>query len=296
MSIAGGLHNALEAGARHRCEAIQIFTKNGSQWAGKALTEEAVEAFRDAADRYRIRRGRLELASHDSYLINLATPDRALLEKSRKAFLDEIRRCDRLGIGRLVFHPGAHVGSGEAAGLKAVARSLDWVFRRSEGSPTRVLLETTAGQGTSLGWRFEHLAEIIERTKEGDRLGVCIDTCHVLAAGYDYRNEEGYQRVFGGFDRLMGAERIEMFHLNDSKKGLDCRVDRHQHIGKGHVGSWAFARILKDPRFRSVPMVLETPKAGDMDRRNLARLRRLGRGRRLPEEPRSASVSPPARR
>lgn len=282
MSIAGGYHNAIASGAQHRCDAIQLFTKNNSQWAAKPIAAKEARAFHEAAGRLRQRLGRLELAAHDAYLINLASPDPALRRRSRKAFLEEISRCDLLGIPRLVFHPGAHMGAGEKRGAETVARSLNWVVSRARGSRVRILLETTAGQGTNIGWRFEHLARIMDLVDEGERLGVCYDTCHVLAAGYDFRTEGGYRRVMEEFDAVIGLRRLEMFHLNDSKRDAGSRVDRHQHIGKGLIGSWAFARILKDRRFRKIPMVLETPKANEMDRRNLAYLRRIGRQSRLP--------------
>jgi deoxyribonuclease-4 len=282
MSIAGGYDKAIEAGARYRCDAIQLFTKNNNQWAAKPITDGELLAFRTAAERLRVRLGRLELAAHDAYLINLASPDPALRRRSRLAFLEEIRRCDLLGIPRLVVHPGAHMGSGETRGIGNVARSLNWVMKRARGAAPRILLETTAGQGTNIGWKFEHLARIMNLVDDGDRLGVCYDTCHVLTAGYDYRGEAGYRGVMAEFDAVIGLHRLEMFHLNDSKRDAGSRVDRHQHIGKGFVGAWAFARILKDPRFRRTPMVLETPKADDMDRKNLAYLRRIGRRKRLP--------------
>jgi deoxyribonuclease-4 len=280
--MAGGYHNAIEAGARHRCDAIQLFTKNNNQWAAKPITDGEILEFRAAAEKLRRRLGRLELAAHDAYLINLASPEPALRRRSRRAFLEELHRCDLLGIPRLVFHPGAHMGSGERRGIRNVARSLDWVMRRAPGNATRILLETTAGQGTNIGWRFEHLAEIMKLVDDDDRLGVCFDTCHVLTAGYDYRGGAKYRRVMAEFDAIIGLHRLEMFHLNDSKRDAGSRVDRHQHIGKGFIGSWPFAQILKDRRFRHIPMVLETPKADDMDRRNLAYLRRIGRHEKLP--------------
>ncbi|MBU1702049.1 MAG: deoxyribonuclease IV, partial [Candidatus Eisenbacteria bacterium] len=178
------------------------------------------------------------------------------------------------------FHPGAHRGMGEEHGIRNIVQSLDEVLARAPGGRTTILLETTAGMGSSIGWRFEHLARIIENVKENHRLGVCFDTCHVLSAGYDYRDEEGYAKVMGEFDRLIGIERLRLFHLNDSKQEFNSHLDRHEHIGKGFVGSKAFARILRDPRFRDIPMVLETPKDDEMDRRNLALLRRLGRAAR----------------
>jgi deoxyribonuclease-4 len=241
----------------------------------KPLPVDAIHAWKAA-----LRDSPMETMAHDSYLINLASPDPALHRKSRQSFLDEARRCAALGIPFLVFHPGAHMGRGETSGLDRIARALDWTDRRLGGAPVTLLLENTAGQGTNLGWRFEHLAHILERVRRPERVGVCIDTCHLLAAGYDFRTEPGYRSVFGELDRRVGIERVRAFHLNDSKGDLGCRVDRHENIGKGHVGSRAFRLLLQDPRFAGVPKVLETPKAGGMDRRNLALLRRLASWRR----------------
>jgi deoxyribonuclease-4 len=212
---------------------------------------------------------------HDSYLINLASPDPALLEKSRQAFLEEIRRCDFLGIRLLVFHPGAHLGAGEESGLRRIVESLDWVCERSDGSSTVLLLENTAGMGSGLGYRLTHLAEILDHVRRPGRLGVCIDTCHLLASGVEFRTEESYAQLLGEMGRLFGIDRIRAMHLNDSKKDLGSRVDRHEHIGKGCIGSRPFGWILRDPRLSGVPKVIETAKAGEMDRKNLALLRRL---------------------
>lgn len=270
MSIAGGLHNAILEAARYRSRALQIFSRNSNQWTAKPLTDEAVETWKRTWAEHP-----MEVMVHDSYLINLASPDPALYERSRRAFLDEALRCDLLGIPSLVFHPGAHMGAGEEAGLQRIAAALDWTDRELGDRPVRLLAENTAGQGTNLGWRLEHLARLLELVENKDRLRFCIDTCHLLAGGYDFRDEEGYRRVFDEAVALLGAERIAGFHLNDSKKDLGSRVDRHEHIGKGCVGSKAFRFLLADPRFVHVPKVLETPKTDSMDRRNLALLRRL---------------------
>ena len=271
-SIAGGLHLALEEAARYRAAAVQIFSKTSGQWAAKPLTEEAIRLFRETQARL----GPFETAVHDSYLINLGSPDAALREKSLAAFVHEIERCEALGIPRLVFHPGSHLGEGEAACLQRIASCMKEALRSTRGFTTRLLIENTAGQGSNVGHRMEHLEELLARVGDS-RVRVCIDTCHLLAAGYDYRSEQGYAHVRGELERRVGLATIDWFHLNDSKKECGSRVDRHEHIGKGFVGAAAIARILQDPAFRDVPMVLETPKEGQADRRNLAVLRRLSR-------------------
>jgi len=277
MSIAGGLDRAIERGQSLGCRTIQIFTKNSNQWKSKPLTNDAVEAFRRAW----AESGIGPVFAHDSYLINLASPDAEKHRKSMKAFLDEMRRAERLGLAYLVMHPGSHLSSGESKGLRKIARSLDRLHRQTAGFNLIVLLETTAGQGTNLGHRFEHLAEIIDQVEQPERLGVCFDTCHALAAGYDIRSAAGYRKVMREFDRVLGLERLRVFHLNDSKKPLDSRVDRHEHIGKGQLGLEPFRLILNDRRFKKVPKVLETPKGPEMeeDRVNLQILRDLVKSR-----------------
>lgn len=273
MSIAGGLHRALEEAARHRCGAVQLFTKNSNQWAAKPLTGEAIRAFREAGAAL----GPFEMAAHDSYLINLGSPDPALYKRSVDAFTEEIGRCEALSIPRLVFHPGSHMGRGEAAGLRRVAGAVRVAIRRTAGFRTRLLLENTAGQGTNLGHALEHLAELLERMGHPDRTGVCLDTCHLLAAGYEFRTKEAFAELRDRLAGLIGLGRIHWFHLNDCRTDLGRRVDRHAHIGKGRIGSKPFSFFLTDPVFRQVPMILETPREDDMDRRNLALLRRLSR-------------------
>lgn len=212
---------------------------------------------------------------HDSYLINLASPDPQLFMRSRDAFLDEVRRCERLGITRLVFHPGAHMGAGEGEGIRRIVSALDWICERTAGPSVMLVLETTAGHGTVLGSRFEHMAGILDLSRHPDRLGVCVDTCHILAAGYEFRTPEGYESVFSEFDRRIGLGKLACFHVNDSKKDLGCRVDRHENLGKGFIGSRAFGLLMRDPRFVDIPKIIETPKEGNWDARNLALLRRL---------------------
>lgn len=275
MSIAGGYHKSVEAAAEHKMDVVQLFTKNNNQWNAKPITPEEVERFTGALAELKIGHP----LSHSSYLINLAAPDAVLWKKSVEAFAEELRRAALLGIPYVVLHPGAFTTTDEAAGLKAVVRALDEVHRQTPDGASQCLLETTAGQGTCLGCRFEQLATILNGVQEPDRLGVCLDTCHVFAAGYPLGTEKEYQATMGDFDRLIGLERIKAFHLNDSKRELGSRVDRHEHIGQGYLGLEPFRLLLNDPRFRNVPMYLETPK-GDHEGRtwdaiNLETLRGL---------------------
>lgn len=273
MSIAGGVANALLLGKSVDCAAIQIFTRSARQWAAKPYTQEEVEQFH----RNRKKTGIGTVIAHDSYLLNLASPDGALRNRSVAAFVDEFERCETLGVTHLIAHPGAHAGAGELAGIKTIARSLDEVHQACPGYKTEITLEITAGQGSNLGCRFEQIANIIDATKENDRLRVCFDTEHAFAAGYDLRTPEGYERTFTEFDEIIGVERIAAFHLNDSKKEFNSRVDRHEHIGKGFIGVEAFRMLVNDRRFWGLPMCLETPKGPDLkeDRENLALLRSL---------------------
>jgi deoxyribonuclease-4 len=271
MSIAGGMELAFARGEAVGCTAMQIFTKNASQWRAKPIRDEAAEAFRKAWQASPIG----PVLAHDSYLINLAAPDDVKWQQAKAAFLDEMRRCAKLGIGDLVMHPGAHLDQGELAGLQRIAAALRDIFTEAP-SGVRVLLENTASQGTYLGGRFEHLAEIIERVPTG-RFGVCFDTCHAFAAGYDLSTADGYQQVIAEFDRLMGVETIRAFHLNDAQKGLHSRVDRHEQIGQGTIGRDGFAALMQDARFAAVPKIIETPKGenDEFDRVNLTLLREL---------------------
>jgi deoxyribonuclease-4 len=277
MSIAGGCHNALIAARDHVCSSVQLFTKNSNQWRGKDLTDEDVRLFRRLLRQTKLRFP----TAHDSYLINLASPDEALYRKSLDAFVDEMQRAERLGLSYLVTHPGAFMDSDEDTGLARVARALDEAHARCPGFRVRVLLETTAGQGTTLGHRFEHLARILSLVAEPDRLGVCFDTCHVFAAGYPLAPERDYCTTLRTFDRVIGLKRLCVFHVNDSLKPQGSRVDRHAHIGQGCLGLEPFRLLVNDRRFRNRPMLLETPKEGpdgeDMDTVNLATLRGLVR-------------------
>jgi deoxyribonuclease-4 len=273
MSISGGLHKAFGHGEKAGCEALQIFSKNQQQWRAKPLTEADIATFKAEHQRC----GAWPLVVHDSYLINLATPGDELWEKSIAAFGEELERCAALGIPYLVTHPGAHTGSGEDAGLRREANALNRLFNEGVGGDVLVLLETTAGQGTCLGYRFEQLARLIELAEHQERLGICVDTCHILAAGYDIRTPEAYTATFAEFDRLVGLDRIKVFHVNDSQKGLGSRVDRHTHIGEGEIGIEGFRALVNDARWVDLPMILETPKGEDLaeDIANLAQLRGL---------------------
>jgi len=255
------------------CDAIQIFTKSSRQWAAKPYTKEEIELFNLNRKATAI----TTVIAHDSYLLNLGSPDDALRKRSLGGFIDELERCEILGVSNLVAHPGAHVGAGENEGIKTIARSLDEAHKACPGYHVKVTLEITAGQGSNLGYRFEQIAKMIDATKENDRLKVCFDTEHAFAAGYDIRTQEGYERTFTEFDEAIGIERLAAFHLNDSKKEFNSRVDRHEHIGKGHIGVEAFRFLVNDQRFWGLPMCLETPKGPDLkeDRENLTLLRSL---------------------
>ena len=271
VSIAGGIYNAVARGEAIGCTAIQVFTRNASRWQSKPLVEDDVRAFRQA-----FKNGSLSyIAAHDSYLINLASPDPVLRHKSIQAFLDEMKRCAALGIPDLVMHPGAHMGAGVETGIQTIADSLRTIFREAPDN-VRVLIENTAGQGTSLGARFEEITELIDQIP-GGCLGVCFDTCHAFASGYDLRSAQSCAEVFNRFDQLLGLEKLALFHLNDSKKPLGARVDRHDHVGKGMIGTDGFAALMADQRLRHIPKILETPSGEKHchDLENLAFLRRL---------------------
>src|SRR5579863_305682 len=273
MSIAGEVGGALIRGQQVGCECIQIFTKSSRQWASKPFTQEGIETFK----RNRIKTGIATVIAHDSYLVNLGAPDEAMRRKSVKGFIDELHRCEALGVPILVTHPGADVGSGIENGIKTIAKSIDQAHAASKGFKVRIALEITAGQGSTLGCTFEQMAQIFDAVAENERLRLCFDTEHAFAAGYDLRTPEGYENTFGELDRFIGIKRLAAFHLNDSMKDLNSRVDRHQHIGKGFIGLDAFRRVLNDPRFAGLPMCLETPKGPDLkeDIENLAVLRSL---------------------
>jgi deoxyribonuclease-4 len=272
-SIAGGVYKAFDRAQLVGCEALQVFVKSNRSWAVMPLREEDIARFSEKAAETGIH----PVVGHTSYLLNLASPDEELWRRSRDTLVLELERCEALGVDRLVLHPGSHTGAGETDGLARVAQALGEVHATTPGFRTQILLETTAGQGTSLGHCFEHLAWLLEKTSEGERLGVCLDTCHVFAAGYELRTPEGYAATMGAFDRAVGLERLKAVHLNDSKGDLGSRRDRHEHIGRGFIGLEGFRHVVNDPRLAGLPGLLETPKGDDLreDRENLAALRSL---------------------
>ncbi len=283
VSTEGGVHNAPARAAALPARAFQVFTKNQNQWVGKALTDEGVAKWVDALAEHGL--SAEHVCSHDSYLINLASGDAVMRSKSVAAFVDEIERAGRLGIPLLVFHPGSHLGAGEAAGVAAVAAALDECVERAAAGPwadaaSRVTLciETTAGQGTNLGWRFEHLRDMIAAARHADRLAVCLDTCHVFAAGYPLQKPAEWTATAAAFDAAVGLDRLRVLHLNDSRKGLGSRVDRHERIGEGEIGARPFRHILRDPRLKSALGILEVPGGDEAFAEDLAKLRKL-RGR-----------------
>lgn len=276
MSIAGGMHRAFELAAAAGCDCLQVFVKNQRQWKARPLRPDEIEAWRSAA----VRTGIGPVVAHATYLINLASPDPTGWRRSIDAYHEELLRCEQLGIGGLVVHPGSHLGAGEWAGCRRVGAALREVLDRLGDARVRPVLEITAGQGSSLGWRFEHIGDILEQSRAATRVGVCFDTCHALAAGYRFDSGETYADTIGQLDQVVGLGHVACFHLNDSQRPRGSRVDRHAHIGRGYVGVEGFRRIVQDRRFGAVPMILETPKGRDprgrdFDRLNLAKLRRL---------------------
>jgi deoxyribonuclease-4 len=282
LSIGGGLPRAVDRAVATRCEALQIFTKSVGQWRARALPQDEIVLFRRRVSETGIR----PVVAHNSYLINLASAALALREQSQAALAEEYDRAESLGLMGLVMHPGSYTTGTEAEGLRLIAAGLRQLLRSRRDRGPLILLEHTAGQGTNLGHRFEHIATILDLLDGSHRVGVCLDTCHLLTAGYDLCSDDGYAQTFTEFDRLIGLERIKVFHLNDSKKPCGSRVDRHEHIGKGCLGLDPFRRLLNDPRFAGLPMLLETPKletpesrrksdADPWDVRNLRTLRRL---------------------
>ncbi len=273
-SIAGGLHKALRTAAALDCTALQLFTGNARTWKERMPAPDMIDRF----GRVRAETGIKEIAAHTAYLINLASPDEQTRQRSIHALAAEMERSSRLGVPWVVLHPGSHGGAGVAVGTERIADGINRVLDQTGPCDTRLLLETTAGQGTGIGHTFEQLAEIIERVEASEQIGVCIDTCHIFGAGYDIRTETAYEKTMTAFDRVLGLDRLRLIHLNDSKRALGSRVDRHEHIGKGEIGIEGFRLIMTDPRLERVPKIIETPAEGDKelaDRRNLDRLRTL---------------------
>ncbi len=258
VSIAGGVETAPERAKKLTCDCMQIFSKNQQQWKAKPITIEQADMFKENCQKFGVE----NTVIHDSYLINLASPDKALLKQSREAFLDEMVRAQHLGVRYLAFHPGSHSGSGESQGLKTIAESLNWVRTEFGGGDVEFLFENTAGQGSAVGYSFDHLAKIISLLDDQKRAGVCLDTCHTYAAGYDLKTKAGYGKTMDLFNDIIGGEYLKAAHLNDCKSAFGSRVDRHEQIGKGNLGLDGFRNLMNDKRLAKIPMNLETP-AGD---------------------------------
>ncbi len=276
MPTTGGLHNSLLGGHKIGCNVVQLFTANPKQWQHPPLSNEIIAAFRNAQEQT----GIASTVSHNSYLINLAAPTLETLVKSRAAFRAELDRAHLLGIPWVVTHMGAHLDQGEDEAMTRLVDSLKQVLEDTEkaGYTVGIALETTAGQGTGLGWQFEQLGRILREVGPNPRLGVCLDTCHIFAAGYDLRDQAAYAQTMAAFDRLIGLENLKVIHANDCQKPLGCRVDRHSHIGEGQIGMEAFGSLVTDARLRHVPVLVETPESETMHAVNLSRLQQLARG------------------
>lgn len=272
-STAGGVSKAIDRAEKLGFTAIQIFTKNNNRWQASPLEDNEIESYKSMLYKSNIK----FVVSHDSYLINLCAKDKAILKKSRNAFVDEILRCSALSIPFLNFHPGAHGGQGEDDGIKLIAESINIAHLKTAGLMVSSMLETTAGQGTAIGYTFEQLQKIIELAEDKKRMSVCIDTAHIFAAGCDIKNRENYLKVMRDFDEIIGLDKLKCFHMNDSKKPLGSRVDRHEHIGKGYIGKEGFKNIMNDKRLKHIPKILETPKGKEQleDLENIKTLKSL---------------------
>lgn len=275
VSVEGGLATAFGRAEEFGCDCFQIFTKNKGAWAAKPLTDEQVAAFRERAKASSIS----PVVTHAAYLMNLASPQAALRSKSTEALRIEVERCESLGIPFLVLHPGSHTQSSEEEGIKRVIQGLDKVHRSTRGFETKILLENSAGQGSSVCHRFASLGSILSGVKDPERLGVCVDTCHMFAAGYELRTAKGYRATIEELDREVGLGRVLCIHMNDSKKELGTRVDRHEHLGRGHIGCEGLRRLVNDRRLARIPFIFELPPEDDMIRKNLAVLRGLVKAR-----------------
>ncbi len=279
MPTAGGVHNAITNGHAIGCDSVQVFTSSPRQWRAPKLKDEAVAAYRNACKEC----GIAVTVAHDTYLINLAVEEGragygggdSILEKSRVAFRDELERAEAFGIDFLVSHPGAHMGAGVDVGIERIIKSLDVLHQETAGFHVRVAIENTAGQGTTLGYEFEQIARIIAGVRDPERLTVCLDTCHLLAAGYDIRTEEAYRETMDKFDSIVGISRLSVVHANDSQKGLGSHLDRHAHIGEGEIGIDAFRFLVNDQRIAGIPVIVETPDADEMHAVNVKRLKDL---------------------
>jgi len=273
LSIAGGVDKALERAFKLNCTTLQIFTKNNNQWSAKPLNNETIQNYKRLQKITKIN----SVIAHSSYLINLCAKDKSILKKSREAFIDELKRCELLGIKYLNFHPGAHMGQGEEDGIKIVAESINIAHDKTGGFRVKSMIETTAGQGTNIGYRFEQIRKLIELIEDKIRIAVCIDTCHIFSAGYDIRTKKSYEKTMSDLQQIIGIHYLKAIHLNDSKRGLGERVDRHEHIGKGQIGIYAFKKIMNDERFIKIPKIIETPKGNldKFDKMNLELLRSL---------------------
>lgn len=273
MSIAGGVFNAIMHAEKAGCRCVQLFVKSSNQWRAKPLTEEEITQFKDE----RKRTGIGPAVAHSSYLINIGSPDDALFEKSREALKIELERCNTLGVEYLVFHPGAHVGSGVEAAIERIAAGMNWVLDNVKDGDSMLLLETTAGAGSHIGSTFEELRAILDKLEQPERTGVCLDTCHIFAAGYDIRTEAAYKATMQKFDTVIGRPLLKAIHFNDSKFDIATHKDRHEHIGKGFIGKDGFGCFMRDTKLKNVPKILETPKDEDYknDKMNLALLRKL---------------------
>ncbi|MBD3297322.1 MAG: deoxyribonuclease IV [candidate division Zixibacteria bacterium] len=277
MSIAGGVFNAVLHAETAGCRCVQLFVKSSNQWRAKPLTDDDIKQFKEERKRTKIG----PAVAHSSYLINIATPDKALFEKSREALKVELERCNILGVEYLVFHPGAHVGSGVEAGMKRIADGMNWVLDCVAETDCMLLLETTAGAGSHIGSRFEELREIIDKLEQPERVGVCVDTCHIFSAGYDIRTQAAYKKTMKEFNDILGYPLLKALHFNDSKFDLGTHKDRHEHIGKGFIGKDGFGFFMRDAKLKTVPKLLETPKdpEGKNDKMNLALLRKLAKSK-----------------
>lgn len=272
-STEGGLHTAFDRAELIEATAIQIFTQNARQWHASKLNPDQIEIYKMHRSKSKVK----IVVSHDSYLINLCAKDSEVQMKSETAFKGEILRCHDLEINHLVFHPGSHLGEGEEKGLKKIAETLNRLHYETKNCKVISLLETTAGQGTNLGYSFEQLRQIIDQIENKERIGVCVDTCHIFAAGYDIRDRKNYLKTMKHFDEIIGFDYLKLFHLNDCKSAFGSRVDRHDHIGKGNIGLDAFSFIMNDKRFKKIPKILETPKSKDLheDIENLGILKKM---------------------